>query len=103
MVSASPLAQEPKERLRPVPLGPRHQHSRLDTQGMGELPQYRDARRRVSAFDRADVTGAKAHTVRQILLRHLLGMAESTHIGRHDLFEIHDDMALDVALSFQER
>lgn len=52
-------------------------------------PKNTDAGRDPSALDRSDVTHAQSRAGGQFLLRHVLVMAQTTHVGRHDLLEIH--------------
>lgn len=67
----------------------RQKLARIDTQAFGNFPQRSDAGRNGSPFDIPDVSHAQAGAVGQFFLRHLLAMAYSTQVHRHDLLEIH--------------
>jgi hypothetical protein len=73
-----------------------HQIAGLDAKRIRDLTKHCHAGRYVASLDRADVSHAKACSVRQLLLRQLLVVACLTQVSRHDLFEIHDKRGISI-------
>ncbi len=61
----------------------------IDAECLRKPSEHADARRNAGTLDRAHIAHAEIRPCSQLFLRQILFMAQTTHVDRHDLFEIH--------------
>lgn len=70
------------------------QLARINVESFCQLTQHAHTCRDPSALYRAHVAHAEFCAGCQLLLRQILIMAQTTHIDRHDLFEVHGEIGI---------